>query len=76
MSQDVVKAITVNGARVQTGRDVLPWADVVRLAGFGLGARVAVTTEAPDGLLGVQALERGMSVAVVPGLKVRVAVRG
>ena len=79
MGQDVVKSIRVNGKLVQTGRSVLPWLDVVRLAGWmGDTSRVSVTTEQPDGTLGVLPLERGEDVEVRNGLKltVTVTVRG
>ena len=74
MGQDIVKAIKVNGKLVQTGRDVLPWHDVVRLAGFGLGARVTVTAKHLDDALGVQELQRGEYVTVRPGLDLSVKV--
>lgn len=78
MGQDEVKRVTLNGKVVQTGRSVLPYDDVLRLAGFGPGARVDITTEQPDGLLGVLPLTRGEYVEVRNGLKlvVKVAPRG
>lgn len=76
MSADLVKTMTLNGKRLQTGRDVLTRADVVGLAGFGPGARVTVTVRQKLAVAtSARTVEPGEYVSTQDGLVLEVKAR-
>lgn len=76
MGQDVVKTVTLNGARLQTGRDVLDAVALSSLAGYRPGALVRVTVrERLATVASARELAMGETVPVADGLVFEVRAR-